>query len=254
MNQKKINMDTSHLIVEDTNLTNAWRTTLSRVINSRGKEITPLLITLTEFNETKNVRDILESHLKRYKMGSIQTVSETIFPNSLYEYCDKNRSILYKEYLHNLPRIKKIDPSNNHGTYFERLIAYNGSQKKINQLEIIINSLSNKSVKRRSKLQASIFDPQIDHTNKAFQGFPCLQHVTFYKSEDGGLILNSFYAIQYLFRRAYGNWLGLINLGKFIAHELDLKFERFNCYVGIEILDHLKKEEANKLLIRMTNN
>jgi hypothetical protein len=81
-----------------------------------------------------------------------------------------------------------------------------------------------------------------------FQGFPCLQHATFLVSENGGLVLNSFYAVQYLYRRAYGNWLGLINLGKFVANELQLNFERFNCYVGVEQLDKLKKKQAQNLL------
>lgn len=89
---------------------------------------------------------------------------------------------------------------------------------------------------------------KVDHIKDAFQGFPCLQHISFYISENRGLILNSYYAIQYLYRRAYGNWLGLINLGKFVANEVQLNFERFNCYIGVEKLDELTKLQAGNLL------
>lgn len=239
---------TSPYVIEDTNLSNAWIKAVNKIMENSGNELTPLLITLTDFEESLDVRKVLDSNLKKSGFGSVQTVSETIFPNSLYQLSGYNRFKLYEYYLKNLPRVKKIDPQgNSRGTYFERMIAYNHSDIKINQLEIIISSLKSNTVKRRSKLQVSIFDPRVDHTNGPFQGFPCLQHVTFLISENGGLILNSFYAIQYLYRRGYGNWLGLINLGKFVAKELNLEFERFNCYIGVEKLD-LKKTQAKKLL------
>jgi thymidylate synthase len=246
----------SPLLIEDNNLSSIWCSVLDHIVKNSGYEITPLVVTLSSFNESEVIKRKLNANLANGKFDSIDTVSETIFPNSLYQLVNQNREELYKVYLNNvLPRIKKIDKANGRGTYFERLIAYDDStdNKKINQLEIIISSLLDKTNNRRSKLQASVFDPTKDHLNGPYQKFPCLQHVTFYKSETGGLVLNSFYAIQYLYQRAYGNWLGLINLGKFIANEADLEFERFNCFIGVEKLDHLKKEQAEKLLIALNS-
>ncbi len=236
------------LLVKKTNLSGAWCTTLNHILNHKGIEITPLLISITDFGESSDVRETLDAHLKASGMATIQTVSETIFPQSLYQLCNYDRKDLYNTYLEILPRIKAIDKlSNGRGTYFERLIAYDGETAKINQLENIILSL-NSNNNRRSKLQASVFNPSKDHSEGFYQKFPCLQHVTFYKSENGGLILNGFYAVQYLYQRAYGNWLGLINLGKFVAKELGLEFERFNCYMGVEKLDEINKIEAKSLL------
>lgn len=238
-------MSTSPVLIENLNLSQSWIFILRRITENSGTEISPLILTITDFNDPGNIRKCLNEHLNLHGLQSVETVSETIFPESLYEYVKYDREALYNAYRHNFPRIRKIDNGNRNGTYFERMIAFNND---INQLEIIISSLIRSTVKRRSKLQASIFDPTKDHTNKPFQGFPCLQHVTFYKSENGGLILNSFYAVQYLYRRAYGNWLKLINLGNFVAREAGLELERFNCFIGVEQLDKLNKHEAKQFL------
>ncbi|WP_298508122.1 hypothetical protein [uncultured Kordia sp.] len=246
---------TTPLLIEDTNVSKAWIRVLEHIIDNNGKEICPLVLSITEFNEDISFQETLNLNLASSQLDAVQTVSETIFPKSLYIYCKENRFALYKEYKKNFPRIQKINPSNRNGTYFQRLISFDGSDKKINQLEIIISSLQEgATVKRRSKLQASIFNPEKDHSDAMYQGFPCLQHVTFYKTQNNGLILNSFYAIQHLYRRAYGNWIGLINLGMFIAKESNLNFERFNCYIGVEQLDRLTKSEAKKLLQKLKDN
>ncbi|GAA3984704.1 hypothetical protein GCM10022246_40530 [Pedobacter ginsengiterrae] len=239
------------LIIKNTNLSEAWTNVLEHIVKNPGKEVSPLMLTLTDFGEEDAIRKLLDADLGSKNLSSIQTVSETIFPNSLYQFCGWDRHQLYKEYLQNYKRIRKIDPSNKKGTYFQRMIAYESAGKEINQLEMIINSILSTTNHRKSKLQASIFDPGRDHTNSPYQGFPCLQHVTFYKSETGGLVLNSFYAIQFLYRRAYGNWLGLINLGKFIAKETGLELERLNCFIGVEQLDNVGKTYAKDLLKRI---
>ncbi len=239
------------ILIEGNNLSTTWCRTLQHIVENPGSEITPLVITLSGFEEHTVINNLLNEDLSKNNLDSIEVVSETIFPQSLYRYNENDRQKLFDSYLENvLPRLKKIDKRNSSGTYFERLIAFGDSKK--NQLNIIIDSLQEDStIKRRSKSQASIFDPVKDHKNGVFQSFPCLQHVTFYKTETGGLVINSFYAMQYLYQRAYGNWLGLINLGKFVANETGLELERFNCFVGVEKLDHLTKAHAKKLLHKM---
>lgn len=244
---------TSPLLIEDLNLSQSWMCILSHMIKNPGIEITPLVLTITDFNEVNEARNTLDSDLFKNGLQSIETVSETIFPNSLYKLMGRDRHALYKEYNNNFPRIKKLDRRNKRGTYFQRLINYQANNENINQLERVILSIENTNINRRSKYQASIFDPSKDHINNPYQGFPCLQHVTFYLTQNGGLVLNSFYAIQYLYEKAYGNWLGLINLGKFVANELGVDFVRFNCFVSIEKLDCLSKKAAKDLLSNMQN-
>lgn len=242
-------MNSSHIKISN-NLSEVWLDVFQHIVDGSGTELTPLVISLTGSEEHPKIRGILNSSLLHAGLDTIDTVSETIFPQSLYSFERKDRQKLYENYLNKvLPRLKKIDQRNASGTYFERMISY--GEADVNQLEIVINSLIANNVKRRSKLQISIFDPLRDHKPGMFQGFPCLQHVTFYKSESGGLIINSFYAIQYFYQRAYGNWLGLINLGKFVAEQVNISFEGFNCFVGVEKMDHLTKTIAKEIITKM---
>jgi len=48
---------------------------------------------------------------------------------------------------------------------------------------------------------------------------------------------SGFYASQYLFKRAYGNYLGLCRLGRFMAFQMGLKLVRLTCYAGFAHLD-----------------
>lgn len=137
-----------------------------------------------------------------------------------------------------LPTIKKADPRNRNGTYFERMIAFGSDpgesdSGKINQLEHIISTYTERGNHRRSALQASIFDPAKDHTHQRQRGFPCLHQVSFIPLENDKLAVTGFYATQYLFEKAYGNYLGLHNLGRFMAHELGLELAQLNCIASV---------------------
>ena len=82
-------------------------------------------------------------------------------------------------------------------------------------------------------MQAAIIDPALDHTNSQQLGFPCLHQVAFTPDGDAGLAVTGFYATQYLFDRAYGNYLGLCRLGRFMAHEMGLKLARMTCIASV---------------------
>ena len=56
-------------------------------------------------------------------------------------------------------------------------------------------------------------------------------------------MLNAFYATQYIFEKAYGNYLGLAHLGRFMAHELDMDFARLNVTVGVAKIGQIAKSD-----------
>jgi hypothetical protein len=51
------------------------------------------------------------------------------------------------------------------------------------------------------------------------------------------LSVTGFYATQTLFERAYGNYIGLCELGRFFAHEWGRELTRVTCVASIAELD-----------------
>jgi len=139
------------------------------------------------------------------------------------------------------PSIKKLG-RNSYGTYFYRLIKYPNVVKgsEDNQLEYVI-STRERGNGRRSAYQCLIYAP-IDATDQKQRGFPCLQSLTF-SIADQALTLNAFYPKQDLISRGYGNLLGLCNLGRFVAHEMQLPFNQIAIFAGIASLGGFKASQ-----------
>jgi hypothetical protein len=93
-------------------------------------------------------------------------------------------------------------------------------------------------------LQATTFDPGRDHVASAQLGFPCLQQVSF-EPTAAGLVVNAFYATQQIFDKAYGNYLGLAQLGAFMAHEMGTLLVRMNVMVGVAKLERITKSDSD---------
>lgn len=212
-----------------------------------GNEISGLSITIKGFDNNNNVKEDetirkkLDLALKNKGMQPISTVANTIFPVNLWNP-ELDRSELYKRYSRILPQLKKC-PQNRKGIYFNRMINYDDNG--FNQLNKIIEFYKSGN-HRRSAFQASIWDPKRDMVNQRMRGFPCMQHLVF-SCVQNRIVVIAFYATQYIFERAYGNFLGLCNLGKFMSHELQLPLHEVKCFIGSEQLS-INKTQLNEIL------
>lgn len=219
--------------IEEENLSVAWAKALLLVVEN--DEVSPLTVVIRGFTEGQpievpKVRLFLDDALGAEAKGlSCNEIANTIFPSSLWNP-ESDRQQFYERYRQIMPRVLK-DRRNRYGVYFQRLIAYghdaayNGG---VNQLEHIIQTWHSGN-HRRSALQAAIFDPTKDHTNQHMRGFPCLQQVAFAPQGAHGLTVTGLYATQYIFERAYGNYLGLCRLGRFMAQEMGRQLTQVNC-------------------------
>ncbi|HBR46434.1 MAG TPA: thymidylate synthase, partial [Afipia sp.] len=226
-------------IIADTNLSRAWARLFLQIFDSGRTEISPLTFSLTGFDadggiaEIAGVRESLDRTLKLKKKISVETVAFTIFPDRLWKIARGDRKRLFSLYAGAFPRYVAMNrAANGRGLYFERMTNFS---KEVpcdgNQLEFILSSYNERAGVRDTMLQVSIFDPARDHIRMARVRFPCLQHVSFVPTKEG-LAVNAFYATQYVFDKAYGNYLGLARLGAFMAHELNLPLARLNVTVG----------------------
>ena len=86
----------------------------------------------------------------------------------------------------------------------------------------------------------------MDHTNQRRRGFPCLQQVAFAPTGDDGLAVTGFYAKQHMYERAYGNYLRLCRLGRFMAHEMGLTLSQVVC-IATPAARHRSKRDLAEL-------
>ncbi len=56
--------------------------------------------------------------------------------------------------------------------------------------------------------------------------------------------MNAFYATQQVFDKAYGNYLGLAQLGAFMAGEMGIPFARLNVMIGVAKLERITKTDT----------
>jgi hypothetical protein len=245
-------MTTTKHYLEHNNLSLAWGQAFQLVTAPGRTEVVPLIVSITGFDaqglpqEEPSVRTALDAALKKSKKHCCHSVANSIFPEALWNPA-KPRNLLYERYWRAYPKIKRSSKQNKRGQYFERLIS-GGPDGDANQLEFVLGTFNgSRGRMRRSVLQAVVFDPRRDHLGWARLGFPCLQHVTF-APEGDGLCVNAFYATQFMFERAYGNYLGLCRLGRFVAHELGLRLNRVTCFAGIAKFDAKSKAGVKSLV------
>jgi hypothetical protein len=239
------------LVVCESNISIAWARLFLAVMTPGIEEVGPVLVCLTvpdngDVRTDTSIRAMVDNLLRETDNQSIDTVAATIFPISLWNPA-RERALLYERYARIFRKIKKCR-QNVRGTYFQRLTSFSPNWTAsdfdpvtpTNQIENIITFYKSGN-HRRSALQATIFDPTRDQKNQRQTPFPCLQQIALAPLGERELSMNAFYATQFVVERAYGNYLGLVNLGRFFAHELGLQFRQLNCFVGVA-----KKGRINK--------
>lgn len=241
-------------IIQENNLSVAWAKAYSIAMKRPGGEMHHLTVSVNGFNDNKiieirEIRERLDQELINQGKPSCSTIAGTIFPETLWNP-NKDRNFLFKRYEKNWPRIQCYR-NNWRGTYFRRLTSYDNphSSSPINQLDHIIQTWK-KGNHRRSALQAAIFDPAKDHSHARQLGFPCLQHVFFSNCDNNGksgLSITGIYATQYLFEKAYGNYLGLCQLGRFMAKEMGLNLAQMTCITTVAKLGNASKKDLDSL-------
>jgi thymidylate synthase len=229
------------------NLSLAWCEVFDALMQRGVQELGPVVVSIREFDEQSKpiellgVRQRLDKELEVLTGRSVDDVASTLFPESLWNpaLSDGGKD-LYRRFRAIWPRLQQRSRLNANGSYFQRLIDYRESEKKtVNQLDEIVRTYKG-GLKRRSAFQASIYDPASDHTDQPYQGFPCLQQLSFAPSKNS-LTVTGYYMLQYAVDRAYGNYLGLCRIGRFMAAQMGLHLERVVCISSVLTLGKEKQ-------------
>lgn len=241
---------TELLTIEDDNLSCAWGRLLLQLVKPGISALSPITVSIVGFDdqgvarEIPAVRQAVDKFLNASGKRDTENVAWTIFPQRYLDIAGGDADLFFELFKESFERIQDFNPRNNkRGSYFQRLVDFEGEGRGPNQLAWMLDQYRNHPDSRRtSKFQASTFDPRRDHTSTGQLEFPCLQQVSF-TFHEGKLHLNAFYATQQIARKGYGNYLGLCRLGVFMAREMELKFERLNVFVGLAKMDTTKSDK-----------
>ena len=240
-------------LLQAQNLSLAWLAGIEHLLKCGGKDINVIVEIEQVDKEDSRIRQLLDDFLaersthKEVELFPVTTVANTLFPQAFYhpQRGDEARSFLYKKHEQSFA-VTKQHPANRHGTYFQRMVAWPGKHRNINQLEVIIYRLR-KALSRSNPLSSAyeigvsnveegepdraqteeirIYQPGSDGR---IMGFPCLSHIslTLFKSQ---LHLTALYRNQHFIRKAYGNYLGLSRLLLFLCQEIGCEPGRIAC-------------------------
>ncbi len=262
-------MNADNVVISSGNLSVAWAIAFLRVYGAvKGELKEPIVLSISEFDdlhepiEVPAIRTALDEticsinhSLGEHKHQTVSATASTIFPHMCWSpRAPRPADELFEHYVKRVyPRLKKLSRLNSRGTYFLRMIDATGVSssapegKRVNQLREILRWWNRDQGKtRRSALQVSIYDPAKDHTGAALSGFPCLQQVSFGHT-DQGLSVSAYYPTEYIFDRGYGNYLGLCQLGTFMAHEMALPLHHVNIFVALPERGSVTKTATKKL-------
>jgi hypothetical protein len=232
------------------NISEAWIRTLDLASRENGNRRVHLVTAIADpAAEVLTVRNVLDEFLAGRGQQSVTTVSETIFPSSLYQdpgldwhpglskneeaVLDEAAADLYSSYIDMLPMLMTVRP-NNRGTYFSRMITWPGTTDDgTNQLALRIDRLRSQARSRRRTnntldidvgADALVSQPPLSGVqvyevrDMRIRGFPCLTHIDLTLHE-GALHCTAVYRHQYLIEKAYGNLVGLGALMRFLCQQ-----------------------------------
>lgn len=205
-----------------------------------GGKATQINVAIADVHEENiEIRRLLDRFSEYKGIYPVSTVANTIFPAALYYPHNpkltenKARDHLYQMYRLG-DKVRRRCPANRSGTYFNRMIDWPSGRKTVNQLERVIGRLQSNRIRNNPLssnyelsvgaeecfIQDDIADIQIrlPGTDTGIMGFPCLSHISLVLDK-GRLSMTALYRNQHFIRKAYGNYLGLSRLLRFICLE-----------------------------------
>jgi hypothetical protein len=230
----------AHLVQRD-RLTDAWLAAMQLLLGCRdGKAVNLNVAFPAAQADDPAVTAKIDATLAAANHWQIATVANTIFPAALYHphLGEEAAPRLYENYAMSM-RMHRRRPRDK-DTYFNRLVAYPiatpespdprfplNADGTWNQLRFYIDRLTSQRLgtRRSSSYELGISSPadgdlriQVPYDDKKIGSFPCLSHISLTLVDDH-VHMNATYRNQTFVTRAYGNYIGLAALLRFIAAE-----------------------------------
>jgi hypothetical protein len=152
------------------------------------------------------VISLVDQFLRGWDQNPISTVTNTIFPQRLYE--SYGAPAFYEEYL---KVYGKLTTSKRWGRYFERMIRHaTADGKEYNPLDRMIEKLRQLRKQKqiyRCAYELAVYDPLRD--GRSLYGGQCLSFLSFKLHTERGLCMTAIYRNHTYITRCLGNLIGI---------------------------------------------
>jgi thymidylate synthase len=181
------------------------------------------------------------SHHPKDHLYDIETTRNTIFPLA-WARRNPDPAKLAKYYREQYTRDGLLAFKNNErGTYFGRIVAYPRGEDEApaDQLSETVRKLRDEIAGGRPKSSRYEINIYSEREDTSPMSFPCLAHLSVHLHERR-VHLQAVYRNEYLVGRAYGNYLGLAELQRYIARAAGVAVGELMVTIGHAELDGSK--------------
>jgi thymidylate synthase len=238
-------------IVTGKTTSDAWAAAFDVLADAKGRRLFHFAVRIEHADEeVRSVREIADRFMKNQELErdpTIVTVRNTIFPKTLVRLASGPED---------LPRVYEVGQphrrryaSNSKGRYFERMILGRGGAKGvgINQIAETVRKLRDRPIGKAryevdlglgddDSVAIGVYQAERDITKPVRSAFPCMSHLSFQRDGDVVHVL-AYYRSQDVATKAYGNYLGIGQLGAYVARQSDLVLGTVTVVAGIAELN-----------------
>lgn len=212
-------------IVSQQSCARAWLAAASNVLasNSESYNVVIDVANPVGFDAVDNkIICLIDAFLRAHDKQPIQSVANTIFPQSLYQR--HGHPAFIDEYLQDFDRFHH--ESRNWGRYFERMCRERTGKdgalyRPISRLIEKLSKQTGSPQPFKAAYELATYDADLD--SNPFRGRPCLSFLSFKRHPADGLLLTAIYRNHTYITRCLGNLIGLGRLMAFVAKESQLK-------------------------------
>ncbi len=246
--------------VVSTSLSEAWLDATRSVYLAPDRKVVHLVVRILEPNlEIPQIRQGAQwlidswniSHRSSKHLYDIETTRNTIFPLAwARRYPDPAELVSYYRARYTKDGLLAFN-NNERGTYFGRIVAYPRGDHEVpaDQLGETVRKLREEIASGRpksSRYEINIYSERLDTSPMSF---PCLAHLSVHLHERR-VHLQAVYRNEYLVGRAYGNYLGLAELQRYIARAAGVAVGELMITIGHAELDG-SKAAVGELLAKL---
>jgi hypothetical protein len=150
---------------------------------------------------------LVDKFLRRYDQNPVVTVTNTIFPQELYEA--HGAPAVYQVYWRDFDKFSR--EAKNWGQYSDRMTRHQtAGGEEIYPLQDLITKLKgneDRGTRYKATYELVIYNPASDR--KRPYGGPCMSYLSFKRHPEFGLLLTAVYRNHYYVSRLLGNLIGL---------------------------------------------